>query len=38
VALVYPPPLGELFWGFFVGPFCNTFLNKFCRLTNTLHL
>jgi hypothetical protein len=24
--------------GFFVGPFCNTFLNKICRFTNTLHL
>jgi hypothetical protein len=31
-------PLGELIWGFFVGPFCNIFLNTFCIFSNILHL
>jgi hypothetical protein len=31
-------PSWRIVLGFFVWPFCNTFLNKICRFTNTLHL
>jgi hypothetical protein len=31
-------PRLENCFGVFVGPFCNTSLNKICRFTNTLHL